>query len=281
VPDQLGKRVLTRWLVVALSLWMFPGLVAAQDGTFAVTVAAAASGALAYGDPIVLTVRIKPTAKQLEFSEMELVPLGDLAAIYRAPGDGQPTCRWRSPELVQLGSVGVATCELVPVEHNSLWRPKSWFVAPGSQHILVKISVVEKAKPIPYYEEVPIVFRAPLPAIFMGGLAGALLLAIFTAVKVHVTTPLDVVVIKDWPTFLNAARLLGNWLLNLVPRIWKLLMQTIMGGICAIILILLAQSTEGLSPPIAIKIQDFWGGVVIGLFSIPLSRWIWAKVREE
>jgi hypothetical protein len=86
-------------------------------------------------------------------------------------------------------------------------------------------------------------------------------------------------VVKDWVSFVDAARPFGGWLLSLFPRIWRMLLQTVMGGICAVILILLAQSTEGLSPPISIKIQDFWGGVVVGLFSIPLSRWIWTQVQ--
>ena len=43
----------------------------------------------------------------------------------------------------------------------------------------------------------------------------------------------------------------------------------------------LAQSTDGMDPPISIRIQDFWGGVVVGLLSIPLSRWIGDQISAE
>jgi hypothetical protein len=261
------------------------GSLAAGDGKrqFTVSVVGAASGTLAYGDPIVLTVRITPI-QQLVFSDVDLIPLGDLAAIYGPlrdrQGNDRATCAIEGPARVDAGATVVATCQLVAVEGRGLWRPATWLLAPGRQQVSVKIPVVgDAAEPIPYYEEVPITFRAPLAAIFQGGLAGALLLALFTAVKERANAPIVPLAVKDWESFVDATRLFVGWLLSLLPRIWRMLLQTVMGGICAVILILLAQGTEGLSPPISIKIQDFWGGVVIGLFSIPLSRWIWTQVQ--
>ena len=286
--------MVARCIFAALGFWAGVGAAQPSGGTdtvaadgkqqFAIAVVGAASGTLAYGDPIVLTVRITPTQKATAFSDLDLVPLGDLAAIYGPPGDKQgndkATCILKSSELVGAGATAVATCQLVAVEGRRLWRPATWLLAPGAQRVLVEIPAVgDAAEAIPYYEEVSITFRAPLAAIFMGGLAGALLLALFTAVKERASAPVVPLVVDDWDSFVGAARQFAGWLLSLLPRIWKLILQTVMGGICAIILILLAQSTEGLNPPISIKIQDFWGGIVVGLFSIPMSRWIWTQVQ--
>jgi len=52
----------------------------------------------------------------------------------------------------------------------------------------------------------------------------------------------------------------------------------LLGGLCAIILILVAGISEGGQPPIAISIEDFWGGVIVGLFSLPIATWIVDKV---
>jgi len=280
-----------RWILAAV--WLLAGVAAAQPSggadagegkrQFTVAVVGAASGTLAYGDPIVLTVRIMPIQKTA-FSDLELSPLGDLAAIYGPSrdkeGNDKATCVFDGPVLVDAAATLVATCQLVAIEGRPLWSPATWLLAPGRQQVSVKIPVVgKKAEEIPYYEEVPITFRAPLAAIFLGGLTGALLLALFTVVKERADAPVVPLVVKNWVSFVDAARLFGGWLMSLLPQIWRMLLQTVMGGICAVILILLAQSTEGLSPPISIKIQDFWGGVVIGLFSIPLSRWIWTQVK--
>ncbi len=311
---------------------------------FTIEVVGAVKRAPAYGDNVVLTVKIH-CAAPVEFKEFTLIPLGDLRALYRREtGDAaerKPDASNEPPseatdlqgEATSLGSgdlgnselsVGdglsetgaeqesglecehdanvsgdagttlIVTCPLDAPGGRSLWRPNTWLLAPGPQQILFKVTATDLQSSdggaedgangdnnLIYYEEIPITFRSPLGAIFLGGLTGALLLALFTAVRAGIGKPYLRVEVKETSELKEIARKFGIWILNLFPQTWKMLLETVMGGICAIILILLAQGTEGLNPPISIKIQDFWGGVVTGLFSIPLSQWIWAQVHTE
>ncbi len=311
---------------------------------FSIEVVGAAKRVPAYGDNVVLTMKITCTS-QVEFKEFALVPLGDLRALY-APEVGQPdgsakgpqresakdpqdedmqsqlgegdlggsdlaadaevdvsetepghaiACEHEDDVFGEAGTTLVVTCPL-GAGARSLWRPNTWLLAPGQQQVLFRITTTDDSESPSaanntdtesadsenvYYEEVPITFRAPLGAIFLGGLTGALLLALFTAVRMGLGMPAVRLEVGGWDSLKGVAQRFEVWVLNLFPQAWKMLLETVLGGICAIILILLAQSTEGLNPPISIKIQDFWGGVVTGLFSIPLSRWIWAQVHPE
>jgi hypothetical protein len=154
-------------------------------------------------------------------------------------------------------------------------------MTPGVQRLALEIPIMgDKATMTWYVEEIPVTFKAPLDAVFVGGLVGAFLLAMFIAVKDRAHAPVPMLEISTWVQVRSVVKGLVLWVIQVVPRLWRLLLQTVTGGICALILILLAQGTEGMNPPIAIKIQDFWGGVVVGLFSIPLSRWLWTKLQD-
>jgi hypothetical protein len=252
---------------------------------FDVTIVDFASSSLAFGDPILLSIRVTPTT-DVTFGDFELVPQGSLQLVYGPPTTSEggigPTCELNGPSSVTSGATIMATCVLVARDGRRFWRPSAWFIPPGRQQISVKIPVLgDQAQGINFSHEISAAFRAPLDAIFIGGLTGAFLLAVFAAVKERASTGPAAVEIQNLSSLASLIQRFASWLLGLIPRFWTMLMQTVMGGICALILILLAQSTEGISPPISIRIQDFWGGVVVGLFSIPLSRWIWEQVRPD
>lgn len=50
-------------------------------------------------------------------------------------------------------------------------------------------------------------------------------------------------------------------------------LKLIYGGVIAVILLLVAENTK-LSLPISIQVSGFVGGVLVGLFSIPLGDWL-------
>jgi hypothetical protein len=120
-------------------------------------------------------------------------------------------------------------------------------------------------------------FVAPRLAIVYGGLAGAFLLALFSLVRAEVGDESPVPQNAGGPCAIQAAnsmRIICSLVIAPLAAARRVLILTLLGGICALVLILLVQATEGTAPPISIKVQDFWGGVVIGLFSLPLSRWL-------
>jgi len=99
-----------------------------------------------------------------------------------------------------------------------------------------------------------LMIKASEASIFIGGFAGALLLAIFVWVQKLIAEP--------------EARL--NWGRNLGYT----LLLGIRGAIMAIIALLIGQTTQGAGSPVALTVSDFTGGLMIGIFSYPLASWL-------
>lgn len=258
------------------------------DRPFTVSVVGSAETPLAYGDRIVMAIRITPKAEMSAIGQVDLRPLGNLEAIYPA---GPHVCTLSGTSKATQNVPFILSCSLSAgrtfsgdmLSRNAFDLLSDWLLTPGTQKVLLTISAnkTQQDLDIEYLEEIPIAFNAPLGVIFTGGLAGAMLLALFSAVKDGAEADVPRRNIDGSAVLVGVAKSLAGWVVNLVPRVRKAILQTIMGGICAVILILLARGTEGLSPPVSIKIQDFWGGVLIGLFSIPLSQWIWTHIRPR
>lgn len=86
---------------------------------------------------------------------------------------------------------------------------------------------------------------------------------------------------SDWSQFRNRLlRELPPAALNLLALSWTVVRQAAVGGLTALVLIVVAKGTEGMQPPISIRIQDFWGGLMIGILSAPLAKWLRAKFSD-
>lgn len=258
---------------------------AGGDRPFTVSVVGATEPSLVYGDRLVMAVRITSKAEMKSIGQVDLKPLGNLEAIY---SNNSEPCTLSGISKATPNVPFILSCTLSTDSNFSsdilhISRLSKWLLTPGTQKVLLTIgaSKVGKDDDKTYLEEIPISFSAPLGVIFLGGLAGALLLAMFSGVKEGLESKAPKLQVNGLATIAEVAKRLAEWVLNLLPRVWKAILQTIMGGICAVILILLARGTEGLSPPVSIKIQDFWGGVIVGLFSIPLSQWIWTHIQPK
>jgi hypothetical protein len=59
---------------------------------------------------------------------------------------------------------------------------------------------------------------------------------------------------------------------------WRVVRSSLLGGVTAMVLIILAKSSEGFEPPISVNVRDFWGGLLIGLLSVRLSKWVKDKL---
>ena len=110
-----------------------------------------------------------------------------------------------------------------------------------------------------YYPTVMV--NASEVSIFVGGIFGALLLALFVWVHKLIVEP--------------RARL--YWGRNL-GYTFLLAMR---GGIMAIIALLIGKTTQGSGSPVALTVIDFAGGVMIGIFSYPLASWMASTLKIE
>ncbi len=173
-----------------------------------------------------------------------------------------------------------ASCELEPAHGRfESWFGWNIFLSPGNQAIDFEIALVASAdSKAEFYDTLTVEFVSPKPVIIAGGFFGAMLLAAFTALasprnqhrKMRAASWRDV-----WSTSVSS---LPAWALATFHAWTRVLRMSLLGGACALVLIVLAQSTEGLSPPISVRVQDFWGGVLIGLMSLPMASWLRKKL---
>lgn len=222
------------------------------------------TGPTVYLDPVFVSIRITPL-RAIDVDQIVVQPLGLLKTIYPHEGDGWP-CRVGDNAGLP-GRPFVVTCEVGdPRSLPHLLANPAVFFAPSRQKLVIEVRLRENANEVNFYEEVFVEFGAPKIGVVYGGFFGALLLAVFTALRSQIEAS------RPGPGSLSARVMSGAG--HVVRAIWRIIAMSIVGGICALVLILLAQVSEGMSPPISIRVQDFWGGVVVGLFSVPLSRWM-------
>lgn len=263
---------------MALCLW--PIMAVSQDGTaenpfwgslnkpYGATIEIQNSGSIAYGDPAFVSVRITPL-EDLAIDSIDLVPQGQLAALYGQTTEdenGDPMPKWPCVLGMSDRTMGVpfsVWCEIRPTFQLSDYLDPRVVLLPSSRHkLLVRVGVMNGAETVEHYEEVFVDVVPPKASVMIGALVGALILSLFLATY-RETSAAPV----DWKTLLARIVLLPLWLIDVVR-------SAVLAAICALILILLAEVSEGGQPPISLHVQDFWGGVIVGLFSVPLARWI-------
>jgi hypothetical protein len=98
-------------------------------------------------------------------------------------------------------------------------------------------------------------------SIFIGGIAGAMLLALFVATE----------------RLLRSPKLREEWRTTAVVT----LVMGLRGGLLAVVALLLGKTTQGIGSPVTISVSDFQGGVLIGLFSYPLATWISSTLKVD
>ncbi|TDM05986.1 MAG: hypothetical protein C4K60_15050 [Ideonella sp. MAG2] len=60
-----------------------------------------------------------------------------------------------------------------------------------------------------------------------------------------------------------------------------LLLRMLGGTIVCTLLLIFANTNKNNSLPISLSIENFWGGLLIGLFSIPVAKWLSIRMSEE
>lgn len=253
-----------------------------------------------YGDRILISFWLTPHAGS-SITDIYMYPKGSITDIY-TPDNTDPLVRAKnslqlydansktkcnfSGNDTKPGVPFLARCSLAPLPFGeSIYH--MIFMPPARQKVELVIVVPEYPvskgllpREVRYYETVDIDFASSKLVIIIGGFAGALLLSFFMALS----TPVRVRRLEGDITW----RSLVCDILKSMPRIThnmyylfrRTARQALLGGACALVLIVTAQSTDGFAPPISIRIQDFWGGLVIGLLSVPLAKWLRTKLQK-
>ena len=119
----------------------------------------------------------------------------------------------------------------------------------------------------------------PIVAVFYGGMVGALLLALFRALAPFHGALLTTV----GRTQLSRHELLQS-LYQKASLVFRVVLITfawvVLGGVCAIMIIILTKASTGELSPIKIEINDFIGGVLVGLLSFPVVSWLQKRLMS-
>jgi hypothetical protein len=197
-------------------------------------------------------------------------PVGVLSRDYRE----NATCIF-AEQGIRAGQTIAVPCILYPKDDSIRKRLTPGLEAIFARTIILQAQVGYKAQDgddsASITTRIPVV--PPLVAVFYGGMVGALMLALFRGLapflKVLPTftrrTPFS------WRELLERAYQTTGLALSfvLVTTAWLVL-----GGICAMMIIILTKASTGDLSPIKVEINDFIGGVLVGLLSFPVVKWL-------
>ncbi len=247
---------------------------------------------VSYGEDVNVSVWITPH-KSLEIEHIRLHPKGNLLALYRSAEQIHKDLRDDNSASVEQGTACrtrelnhrpgvpfVATCGMDSLQNG--WR--QWFdqnslLDSGRQRFEIEVALQDAPGAMTaYYEVGSIDFVSPKAAVVLGGFFGALILSLLTfAAKPVGNAP----VLNSWKEvatrFWNAS---PQGVTSFSFGIIDVMRKALLGGVTAMVLIILAKSSEGFEAPLSLHIQDFWGGLLVGLVSVHLANWVLNKINN-
>lgn len=224
------------------------------------------------GDPIFVTVTLRNASVTAQIIKNFVVrvdgsasgrfdnngdcALSGIGELTLSPGEiYSQTCRF--PAL-NASSRGGALRE--PATSESGWLRQHWYQDLFSADLRLLIDVdVEGSGSRRFFPVISI--KANESSVFIGGMVGAMLLALFVLVERLLKNP-DV---------------RENWVKNLMVTV----LMGLRGGLLAVIALLLGKTTQGVGSPVSLTVVDFAGGILIGLFSYPLASWISSTLKVD
>lgn len=228
------------------------------------------------GKPVFVTVTLRNRSAQVQlvknmyvrvdaseegrFGASGVCPLTRQSELQLPPGDiYSQTCRFPSPASE---AVPPATGASSPAERSSAsgWEQSSWYSSLFKAELRLLVEVdLEATGAQRHYPSITV--KAIEASIFAGGVAGAMLLALFVLAERVLRNP---EVREDWGKNLLVTLLMG-----------------LRGGAMAIIALLLSKTTQGVGSPVVLTVTDFAGGMLVGLFSYPLATWISSTLKLD
>lgn len=224
-------------------------------------------GRMVLGEPIVVVANVRNAGtKPVTVQSVEVSASGSLAGTYP-----QPCQMTFSEQTLRPDERTASTCTLVPSQvklSGLLFRQEQY-------QLIARIKVAARADPIPLPTSVKMAM--PETSVVYGALAGVLLLVLFTSSYSYLAAlpkaPEDLQTLRR-----NALGYLARLPIQFVLSLAELAIRAVQGAVVAIILIVLTRTTTDLQTPIVVKVEDFFGGLLVGIFSVPLSAWVATKV---
>lgn len=215
-----------------------------------------------------------PTIFRLSVNELNVRPVGLLADEY----SDRAECQFRQQGL-RLGSTLSFPCLLYPkddgIKTKLVPAPSALF----ARYVLLeaKVDFTQLDEKFDQVAVTRLPVLPPLVSVFYGGMAGAFLLALFRGLAPfrHGWSRDPPKLPASWRDFLAqaATRALYMFRAMMVTTAWLVL-----GGVSAIMIIILTKASTGDVSPIQIDVQDFVGGVLVGLLSFPVVDWLEKKL---
>lgn|GEM_PF-6388919 len=277
------------------------------DAPFAVDLSINTMKPVSYGDEIIVSVRLMPH-RGFDLLNVKITPKGPLAHMYLKSANGASSveCPLGQKHIKDTASF-VITCRLP----GSTIQPGQWFGSDAFletkrlnlevEIITVKDSEFDESRF--FFSSVD--FASPKSHVVMGGFLGAILWALFLGLSPQTrpagptsvsddraTPPLDpenaapnaeasstIATLQTWPDLWRQFVVaLPRWFIASLRWLVGVSRQALLGGMTALVLIVLAKGTEGFAPPVSVRIQDFWGGLMVGLLCAPLAKWLRDKI---
>ncbi|MFZ6743779.1 hypothetical protein ACO0LC_11170 [Undibacterium sp. JH2W] len=211
------------------------------------------------GHPLFVVINLKNVSNE-DISFDNLTTTIDLASAEKFKNIRACIPQQTGDITIRNGRSIELSCRFEMKDNNISWNLSSWQNTLLSADIRFAVTVNTKTQEdLNYYPSINI--KAPESSIFVGGLIGALLLAIFVWVETMIKQPLTR---QEWIKSFLFTVLLG-----------------LRGGIMAMIALIIGKTTQSTGSPISLTVTDFSGGIVIGLFSYPLASWISSTLKLD
>jgi hypothetical protein len=214
-------------------------------------------------------------ARQLAIQSLKVTPEGTIGLEY-----GETDCRFQQRGLRAGHSLDIP-CILYPRNQDirAKLRPSLGAIFARSLILQVEVNYMEEDENYDLAVSKRVSVLPPLVAVFYGGMTGALLLALFRGLApFHRAMPVR----ANEFAFSREAFIKGLYLnaevavrFVLVTFAWLIL-----GGVCAIMIIILTKASTGDLSPIKIEINDFVGGVLVGILSFPVVTWLQKRLLD-
>lgn len=117
--------------------------------------------------------------------------------------------------------------------------------------------------------------QSPTISVLAGGLAGAGLLSLFGLMFAYLNAPQTPIATPP----LAIRDQLAEFALSVGVGTFRFAAATLMGGILAMLIIALTRATTAVTLPIAVRVDDFVGGLLVGVFSHIFAPWLAKKLN--
>jgi len=225
-------------------------------------------GRAVIGESVFFIISVRNAGTEtVTLREAVLKPVGLLGKVYDE-SECKATFRGKTVPATQTASV---VCEL-PAKPVPL---RVFLNREGQYRLIANVTIASLNDPLS--SPLSVKLNAPEIAVVYGALFGSILLVMFSTAYSYLRwlpeVPSDVSALKS-----QATSFLLRFPIRLVLATIEMTLRAVQGAVVAIILIVMTRTTTDIGAPIAVRVDDFWGGLVVGIFSVPLANWLADKL---